>query len=165
MRSTPPLCLLTLLLLAGCTQAKAPAEAQAHPGTPLANTAPGAVPASSAQTTCADADFASFLRRFEQSIDVQRAATADPLAMESVDAEAIPEPRPVTRHVPLAEVEFPILPDARRRESEGLEEAITEPARDRREVTHRIADSDAQIRYEFRAQPCWKLVRVSNDTL
>ena len=158
----PALLLALLLGFAACKPAAAPAAAS--PDTPAANEAAAPAAAEPAATACPDADFAAFLQRFEGSVDVQRAATADPLAMVSIDADAQPEPAPVTRQVPLAQVEFPVMSDAAGRKAEGLEQLIEEPAADRREVTVRVPDSGIQMRYEFQASPCWKLVRVSDDT-
>lgn len=167
MRPIPHPSLLPLLLaLAACTPAHAPADAQAAAGTPApAKTAPPTAVEPAPATTCPDADFAAFLKRFERSADVQRAATADPLTMESIDADTTPEPRRVTRQVPLADVEFPILFDSTRRETEGLQETVTQLGPAEQEVTHGIPDSDAQVRFSFQAQPCWTLVRVSNDMI
>ncbi len=156
----PPL-LALLLTLTACTQAAAPADPQAAaPAPPAATPSEPATPAS-----CPDADFAAFLKRFEGSAQAQRTATADPLTMESINSDATPEPRRVTRQIPLADVEFPILFDSTRREAEGLQETVTELGPAEREVTHGIPDSDAQVRFNFQAQPCWTLVRVSNDML
>jgi hypothetical protein len=167
MRPIPHPSLLALLLaLAACTPAPAPSDSQAAAGTPApARTAPPTVAGPAPATTCPDADFAAFLKRFERSADVQRASTADPLTMESIDGDAQPEPAPVTRQVPLAEVPFPVMTDAYQRQTEGLIETIEEPGADRREVTHAVPDTDAQVRFAFRADPCWKLTRISSDTL
>jgi hypothetical protein len=161
------LALLALLLaLAACKPASEPA-ASAPPATPVASEAAGApspVAAEPAAAECPDPDFAAFLKRFEGSADAQRAATADPLTMVSIDADAQPEPAPMSRQVPLAQVEFPVMGDASRRQAEGLEQVVQELAGGRQEVTVRVPDSGIQTRYEFHATPCWKLVRVSDDT-
>jgi len=166
MRITPCTTLLTLLLaLAACTPAAAPADAQTTTGATPVDNAPAAAATATPAPTCEDADFPAFLARFAGNADVQRASTADPLVMDSIDSEATPEPRRVSKRVPLAEVEFPVFFDASRREAEGLQETVTELGSAEYEVTHGIPDSDAQIRFNFRADPCWKLVRVSNDLI
>lgn len=152
-----------LLVLAACRPATSPAqggipEAESKPATP-------ARIAAEPKATCPDTDFAAFLKRFESSVEVQRASTADPLAMDSIDSDALPEPKRITRQVPLADVEFPVLYGPSQREAEGLQETVTELGPSEREVTHGIPDSDAQVRFNFRADPCWKLVRVSNDMI
>jgi hypothetical protein len=160
---------LLLLALAACQPAPGPAEsaASASPATPaVSEPAEAPTPAATepAAAECPDPDFAAFLKRFEGSADAQRAATADPLTMVSIDPDAQPEPAPVSRQVPLAEVEFPVMGDASRRQAEGLEQVVQELAGGRQEVTVRVPDSGIQTRYEFHATPCWKLVRVSDDT-
>lgn len=152
-----------LLVLAACKPATTPAQG----GIPEAEPKP-AIPtgiAAEPKTPCPDADFAAFLKRFESSVEVQRASTADPLVMDSIDSDAMPEPKRVTKQVPLADVEFPVLFGTSQRETEGLQETVTELGPSEREVTHGIPDSDAQVRFNFRADPCWKLVRVSNDMI
>ena len=166
MRSTLCPCLLMLLLsLPGCTQATMAAQSQAGQSFVLARAAPPTATKAALPSACPDADFASFLKCFEGSVDVQRTATADPLKMDSIQAAADPEPRPVTRQVPLRDVEFPIMPDGQERHSKEFEQIVSELGPARREVTHRIPDTGAQLRFEFRADPCWELVRVSNDMI
>lgn len=161
MRTTPCMTLLALLLaLAACTPAAAPADAQTTADAPPVDSA-----AATKAVTCTDADFAIFLARFAGDANVQRASTADPLVMEAIDADAQPEPAPVSRQVPLAEVEFPIMAGNAQRDAEGLVETVKELGSDGREVTHAIHDTGAQMRFEFRASPCWKLVRVSDDSI
>lgn len=156
-----PALLAFLLTLAACKPAAAPAApegaASPQPQAPAAASTPTAA--------CPDTDFAAFLQRFASSADTQRAATANPLTMESVDAEAMPEPRRVTKQVPLAEVTFPVMPAPAQREAEGLQETITEASATDRMVKHAVPDSGVQVRYEFHAAPCWQLVRVSDDTI
>ena len=156
---------LLALALAACkpsapvsTDAAAPA-----PPTDAVAAAPAATPAA-ATAQCPDADFDAFLARFSESADAQRAATADPLTMVSIDPNAQPEPAPVTRQTPLAEVTFPVMGSAAQRKAEGLEQSVTELAPDRREVRVNVPDSGVQSRFEFQAAPCWKLVKVSDDT-
>ncbi len=167
MRIAPCIPLLALLLaLPGCKPAAAPANTQASAAPPAAASATPAAPATSTPApTCPDADFTAFLSRFQGDVEVQRTSTADPLTMESIDADAMPEPRRVSKQVPLAEIEFPVVFDVDKRNSEGLQETVTELGPSEREVTHGLPDSDAQIRFNFRAVPCWKLVRVSNDMI
>lgn len=145
----PRSALLALLLtLAACEPAADPAQsaATAVPENPATE-----APTSTASATCPDVDFAAFLKRFESSVDVQRASTADPLTMVSVDANAQLEPAPVERQVPLADVKFPIMFDANQRKAEGLEQVVHALAADRQGVTIRVPDM--QMRYEFHANP------------
>ena len=85
--------------------------------------------------------------------------------MVSIDPDAQPEPAPVTRQVPLADVPFPVMASAAQRQAEGSEMTTIEKGPDAREVTLRLPDSGAQVRFGFRADPCWKLVRVDDDSM
>lgn len=161
------LTLAALLALSACTNtatAPAPAESVARPApsTPPARANPAPAPDA---RECPDADFALFLQRFENSVDVQRASASDPLTMERVDADAEPEPARVSRQVPLAQVPFPVMRTAMQRTAEGLQETIEEHGPNEREVKHAMPDSGVQVRFLFRAEPCWTLVRVSDDTV
>lgn len=158
-----PAVLPLLLVLAACKPATTPAQGEILEAEPKPATSIGI--AAEPKATCPDADFAAFLKRFESSAEVQRTSTADPLAMDSIDSDAMPEPKRVTKQVALADVEFPVLFGPSQREAEGLQETVTELGPSEREVTHGIPDSDAQVRFNFRADPCWKLVRLSDDAI
>lgn len=165
MRIAPRTASLALLLvLAACKPTTPDTQTGTDAPAPVAPSS-AAQPAAQPAPACPDVDFAAFLQRFEGSVDVQRASTADPLTMESIDPEAEPEPAPVSRNVPLAEVNFPVMVDASQRQAEGSQQTVTELGADAREVKIATPDTDAQIRFEFRADPCWKLVKVSNDSL
>lgn len=148
-----------LLVFAACK----PAISQQPATSPGATASPARAQAN--PPACAETDFNAFLARFEAGAAAQREATADPLTMVSIDADAKPEPAPVTRQVPLAEVEFPLMFDAAGRQAQGLEMSVRELAPDRREVTVNVPDTGIQTRYEFHAAPCWRLVKVSDDTI
>ena len=154
--------LVLLLALAACKPASSTTEAGTSP--PPAPSTPASGPAATG-AACPDPDFASFLKRFERSADAQRTATADPLTMDSIDSEAIPEPKRITKQVALADLDFPLLLASAQRQAEGLQETVVELAPTEREVTHGIPESDAQVRFLFRAAPCWTLVRVSSDAI
>ena len=169
-----PLTVLTLVLaiaLSACkADAPAPSAAPAPPAAASSDTAPTSASVPRANTadgaaTCPDADFGSFLKRFESSVDVQRASVADVVAMDSVDGDAQPEPAPVTKRVPRADLKFPILLGPEQRKAEGLEETLTELGQSEWEVKHAVPDSGMQVRFNFQATPCWTLVRVSDDTI
>lgn len=158
---------LLALALAACRPGAAPAPHDAAVPAPAPDAAAGPASAPAPEPVadaCPDADFDAFLARFSASADAQRAATADPLAMVSIDGNAQPEPAPVTREVPLAEVRFPVLVDAAQQRAEGLAQSVTVLAPDRRELRLALPDSGVQTRLEFQAAPCWTLVKVSDDT-
>lgn len=157
---------LALALLTACDRTPSVPPPAASTDAPVRAAAPAPrAPADTAQA-CPDADFESFLKRFESSPDAQRAATADPLAMTSIDTDAQPEPARVTRQVPRAEVEFPVMANAATRQAEGttLRVEDTLAQRERIVVVSR-PDSGAQVRLVFNTLPCWTLTAVHDDSL
>ena len=152
--------------LAACDGASTAAlPASESPVAPVVAAAPAATPQVSAVPACADADFNAFLKRFEASADAQRAATADPLAISALDPDAQPEPAPVTRQVPLADVAFPVMANAATREAEGSETRIESRGENARDVFVALPDSGAQVHYEFEMQACWTLVSVNDQSM
>lgn len=162
MRATPFTTLPLLLALAACKPSATPAaqDAAAPAETPPVAEVKAEPPA------CPETDFDAFLARFEGDADAQRAATADPLPMDHIDPDAQPEPARVTRLTPLSEVTFPLMPARAAREADGLRQTVV-PGRSpvERVVTHAVPDTGTQFRYTFRADPCWTLVRFSDDSM
>lgn len=153
------------LLVAGCRAAPDSERVQvAVSGAATDVLSEKAEAASDAKPSCRHSDFSAFLEDFSENVSTQRQATSNPLLMESIDAGAQPEPQPVARQVPLADVEFPVMGSAAQRKVEGLEWS-TAPVDGDMEVTLRKPDTDMQIRFDFRAQPCWTLVRISDDSM
>ncbi|MBB3857832.1 hypothetical protein FHY29_003282 [Xanthomonas arboricola] len=154
------------LALVACKPQAEPAGA----ATPAANaasaaSAPATAPATPAQaTTCPSADFSTFLKSFSADIAVQEKATADPLTMIQLDPDAQPEPAPVTRTVPLAKVEWPVIPNLEAARNGGREVTISEEA-DGRQVLVRTPDTGDQQVYHFAQRPCWMLVKVDDQSL
>ncbi|MBB5878316.1 hypothetical protein [Xanthomonas sp. 3498] len=154
--------ILTLLALAaGLVACKAHSA-----GSDPAATTPTAPlrPAAAATPRCQDADFDAFLKRFSADIAVQEKATADPLMMIHIDPDAQPEPAPVTRNVPLAEVEWPVIPNLDAARKGGREVVVTQNAQGR-QVMVRMPDTGDQQVYQFAQKPCWTLVKVDDQTL
>ena len=151
------------LLVAGC-RAAPDSERAAASGAATGIPVEKVEAAADAKLSCRHSDFSAFLEGFSENISTQRQATSDPLLMESIDAGAQPEPQPVARQVPLADVEFPVMGSAAQRKAEGLEWSTASVDGDM-EVTLRKPDTDMQMRFGFRAQPCWTLVRISNDSM
>lgn len=176
---------LLAALLAACDATPAPSasaaadsiNAAATPAPPAGPTVPDdALPAavtaagdpdvgSASPGQCQDADFDAFLKRFEASADAQRAATSDPLTMSRIDPDAQPEPAPVSRTVPLVDVEFPVLIGAAARKAEGAVLSVESVAMRQRVVHVGQPDTDAQMRLVFDAIPCWTLTAVHDDAL
>jgi hypothetical protein len=155
-----------IFALAGCGRASTPMPAPARPA-PASATALATAPApqATAPEACPDTDFDAFLKRFETSADAQRAASADPLTMTRIDPDAQPEPAAVTRHVPRAQVRFPVLPDAATRRAQGLELRVSPGGGNARDVVVGLPDSGAQVRLAFELRDCWTLVRVDDESI
>ncbi|MFC3654784.1 hypothetical protein ACFOPN_03570 [Xanthomonas hyacinthi] len=146
------------LTLAACKAQQAESTAVASPPS-----TPAAAPAQAAPG-CPDADFNSFLKRFSADIAVQQKATANPLTMIQRDPDAQPEPTPVTREVPLPEVEWPVIPNLDAARNSRREVAVSEDAGGRK-VLVRTADTGDQQVYHFAQRPCWTLVKVDDQSL
>lgn len=84
--------------------------------------------------------------------------------MIQLDPDAQPEPTPVTRTVPLAKVEWPVIPNLEATRNGGREVTISEEA-DGRQVLVRTPDSGDQQVYHFAQRPCWMLVKVDDQSL
>ena len=127
----------------------------------------GAMPAAAqAATACPSQDFKAFYAAFADSAEVQRAFTARPLASDTIDAAADPEPRTVTTMLDGAALTFPVLPTAAERKRVRLETRIATLSATEVEVTLAVADTDNQLRFLFRkAAACWELYRKADDSL
>ncbi|WP_440870699.1 hypothetical protein ACQHIH_02060 [Xanthomonas sontii] len=145
----------TLLACKGPSTGSAPAAMA--PATPPA-------PAAAAAPRCQDVEFDAFLKRFSADIAVQEKATADPLTMIHLDSDAQPEPAPVTRNVPLAEVEWPVIPNLEAARKGGREVVVTQNAQGRQVMVRTPDTSDQQV-YQFAQKPCWTLVKVDDQAL
>lgn len=169
--------LLTLslsVLLAGCKPDAAPVPApEVAAPAPMTAAAPEpASPAAPAQTTAADTqancphpEFDVFLPHFGAEIALQEKATADPLVSEYVDVTADPEPAQVVKQIPLAEVEWPVMPDPASPRSKEREITTTAQPDGSMKVQFRSADTSDQQSYYFARKPCWQLVRKVDESI
>ena len=155
------------LALAACTQAPQasqpqPAEAAA-PAAQAAAAAPAA--ATPAAPACPHEQFDTFLKHFGNEIALQETATADPLRDSYVDAGAEPEPKTVEKQLPLAEVEWPVMPDPATLAGRGREMTITAQADGQMQVLMRTPDTSDQQVYTFARTPCWTLVSRADESI
>lgn len=158
-RVAPTLALTALLALAGCDVASNSPPAAAAQDKPAVAAAPAA-PA----TACPSQDFDAFLAAFADSAQVQRAFTQRPLRSERVDANADPEPRPVTAMLDGDALHFPLMPSRERQQADGLVLSQTELNGDR-QVMLAKPDTDYQLSFFFRKGECWTLYRMRDDSL
>ncbi|MBM7093353.1 hypothetical protein JTP67_33590, partial [Streptomyces sp. S12] len=77
-------------------------------------------------TACPSQDFDAFLAAFADDIEVQRAFTQRPLRSETVDANADPEPKPVTAMLDGDALSFPLMASRAKQQAEGLVLSQTE---------------------------------------
>ncbi|WP_229014733.1 hypothetical protein [Xanthomonas vesicatoria] len=150
------------LALAACSAQAPPAASGAPTAAAPATTVAAAAPAPAA--SCPDADFSAFLKRFSAEIAVQEKATADPLTMIQLDPEAQPEPAPVARDVPLAKIEWPVIPNLDAARNGGREVVVSEDASGRQVLVRTPNTGDQQV-YHFAQRPCWTLVKVDDQAL
>lgn len=129
--------------------------------------APAAVapaPAAVAAKACPSQDFAVFLKAFADDVEVQKAHTQRPLRSETIDANADPEPKPVTAMLDGDALRFPLMPSASQQQAEGLVSSQTELNGDK-EVMLVKPDTDYQRSFFFRKDACWTLYRMRDDSL
>lgn len=174
MNQLRPVALLALALglaLSGCKPAPqaAPAGAAAPaPASTAAATAPAtpvaAAPAD-ASASCPHPVFDDFLKHFGNEIALQETSTADPLLDSHIDAEAEPEPRKVEEKVPLAKVEWPVMPDPATLQRQGREMQVTRLPDGQVQVQMRTPDTSDQQVYTFAQKPCWQLVKREDESI
>ncbi|MET3149684.1 UNVERIFIED_ORG: outer membrane receptor protein involved in Fe transport [Stenotrophomonas geniculata] len=174
MNQLRPVALLALALglaLSGCKPAPqaAPADAAAPASTSTAAAttpvAPGATTAAEAAGNCPHPVFDEFLKHFGNEIALQETSTADPLLDSHIDAEAEPEPRKVEEKVPLAKVEWPVMPDPATLQRQGRQMQVTRLPDRQVQVQMRTPDTSDQQTYTFAQKPCWQLVKREDESI
>jgi len=151
-----------LLALGGCdlTSNSPPAAAASEQHAP-ANAAPAAA---TPATACPSQDFDAFLAAFADDVEVQRAFTQRPLRSETVDANADPEPKPVTAMLDGDALAFPLMASRAKQQAEGLVLSQSELNGDK-QVMLAKPDTDYQLSFFFRKGECWTLYRMRDDSL
>lgn len=125
---------------------------------------PASVPASEG-LACPSPSFDGFLKSFMESVEVQKAFSAEPLESQSVDATAEPEPALVTRMLTAAELRFPLIPNEQQQGQEGLTMRQSALENGVTKVTLAKEDTDYQVSFYFRRNQCWQLFRIRNESL
>lgn len=174
MNQLRPIALLALALglaLSACKPAPqaAPtaAAAPAPTSTAAATTpvAPVAAAPEDASASCPHPVFDDFLKHFGNEIALQETSTADPLLDSHIDAGAEPEPRKVEEKVPLAKVEWPVMPDPATLQRQGREMQLTRLPDGQVQVQMRTPDTSDQQTYTFAQKPCWQLVKREDESI
>ncbi|MET0937508.1 MAG: hypothetical protein ABWX83_16060 [Luteibacter sp.] len=159
---------LATMLLSGCDKTSSTSGDPAPgSGTRVAVTpaTPANVPAGAASPTCPATDFAGFLPKFMNDVATQKAFVTDPLQSDSVDPNAEPEPKPVSKMVGRADITFPVMPSEGQQAKDDLK--LTKNETSATEVIVKLArqDTDYQMSFFFRKDGCWHLYRVKDDSL
>jgi hypothetical protein len=135
----------------------------------IPQTPSGSAPAeraySAATQACPAEDFEHFLAAFAGNVSIQKAFTARPLRSDSIDASADPEPRPVTRMLNDADIDFPVIVDLRQLRDEGATVRTSATSATEMKVTIFKQDTDLQMSFYFRKNGCWQLYRLQDDSL
>lgn len=148
-----------LLALGGCDLAS-----NTQPAAAAQEKAAAPAVAAKPATACPSQDFDAFLSAFADSAEVQSAFTQRPLRSESVDANADPEPKPVTAMLDGAALKFPLMPSRDKQQADGLVLSQTELNGDK-QVMLAKPDTDYQLSFFFRKGECWSLYRMRDDSL
>ena len=114
---------------------------------------------------CLTGDFDAFFARFSHEIIVQEASTADPLALEMIDPTAEPEPELITSQIPLAEVEWPVIPDFTIGAAENVRTEVSDTPEGGKAVLMRGIDNGIRTTWVFAPTPCWQLVKVIDESM
>lgn len=150
--------LVMVALLGGCKVAPQQNSADAQSAVPISAPAPAAL-------ACPSPSFDGFLKDFIESVEVQKAFSAEPLESQTVDAAAEPEPALVTKMLTATELKFPLIPSEQQQSKEGLtmRQSVLESGDTK--VTLAKEDTDHQMSFYFRKNQCWQLYRIRNESL
>ncbi|MGO1003357.1 hypothetical protein [Lysobacter sp. CA196] len=149
--------LTMLVLLGGCEVASRGPAASAGPEK-------SAAPAGKTGVACPSKEFDAFLAAFMDDVAIQKAYTASPLRSETIDADADPEPKPVTTMLDASALSFPVMPGSQKQKDDGLVLSQTELNGDK-EVMLAKPDTDYQMSFFFKKGECWTLYRTRDDSL
>ncbi|WP_193427073.1 hypothetical protein [Pararhizobium polonicum] len=116
-------------------------------------------------SACPDETFEKFVTRFSHDIAVQEKSTAQKVIFEGVDMDAQPEPKKTSEEVPLSMVEWPVMPDMATLKRQNLVSEFEVLANGNKQVVLRGTDGGAYMEFEFSQQPCWTLIRVSDQSM
>jgi hypothetical protein len=117
---------------------------------------------STKDVTCPSQEFPVFLDAFVGNAEVQKAFTATPLRIDSLDSNAEPEPEPVSTMT--SDFTFPVIPGEKEQSAAGLSLSIERAGSDS-VVTLEKADTDYQVLYYFRKDACWTLYRKEDKSI
>ncbi|AXI84420.1 hypothetical protein FUT69_04105 [Xylella taiwanensis] len=114
---------------------------------------------------CPGKDFASFLEKFSNDENIQRAFTKYPLTEYQVDVTAEPEPKQFKRILQRWQIQFPVMPLRQERSKVPLNIEVLTLTSNKAHIRLVKQDTDYQISYFFRKKGRWKLVKIDNESL
>ncbi|RON38913.1 hypothetical protein BK666_29365 [Pseudomonas frederiksbergensis] len=122
-------------------------------------------PAEQAQVlACPSKDFEGFLADFMESTASQKTFTRVPMKkLITVDAE--PEPKQVTTLLDRSDLVFPLIPEAKAREMQGLTLEIVDKSDTSATVKLQKPDTGYQAIYRFSFDGCWGLDEVQDFSI
>lgn len=113
-----------------------------------------------AAPSCPSKDLAGFVAAFAESPSLQKAFTAPVVDTAFVDWNAQPEPAESVEQTPRDALRFPVMPDRARQQAEGLRYREIGSDGERSTIVLEVPDTDTQLRYTFRRDTCWTLVKI-----
>ncbi|AXI84422.1 hypothetical protein FUT69_04090 [Xylella taiwanensis] len=114
---------------------------------------------------CPGKDFVSFLEKFSNDENIQRAFTTYPLIQDEYDTTAEPEPKEFRRILQREQIQFPVMPLSQERSKVPLNIEVLKLTSNKAHIRLFKEDTDYQISYFFRKKGCWKLVKIHNQSL
>ncbi|MGY2443192.1 hypothetical protein [Pseudomonas sp. SDO52101_S400] len=117
-----------------------------------------------AGAACPSPNFSAFLSAFSERADVQKAFVQQPLKMVTTVA-GDPEPEMQKSSLSGDQLKFPIIPDAAKRETQGLTLTVKEEQGDHAVAILQKPDTDYVFEYRFVRGQCWRLEEVMDYSL
>lgn len=112
------------------------------------------------RSTCPSDTIAVFFQAFAESPELQRVYTASTLETAFVDWSAQPEPIELVELMPRETLHFPLVPNRAAQQQRGLRYREVAGNGNRVTVVLERPDTDMQLRYTFRRDTCWILIKI-----
>ena len=110
------------------------------------------------------AKFTDFVARFSTDLPFQKKHTAQELTVSHV-IDDDPEPRTVVRKVKNSKLKFPLMESTQAQRRKGLITSFQRSKGGDQIVLVHKPDTDWQIRFTFRKDACWLLIRRDDESL
>lgn len=112
------------------------------------------------RAACPSDKLADFFQAFAESPELQRAYTASTVETAFVDWNAQPEPAESVEPILREKLHFPIVPNQDAQRQGGLRYREAAGGENRVIVVLEVPDTDMQLRYTFRRDSCWTLIKI-----